>query len=86
MKKITTCATILTLSLSGAAFALSDAAAQIDANADGVLTIDELQAAYPDVTLEMFTAMDLNADGTLDTREVTAAEEAGMMPSSHSGG
>lgn len=51
-----------------------------DANGDGVLTIDEVQAAYPDITAESFSTMDLNADGALDEAEVQAAQEAGLMP------
>lgn len=64
----------------GPALALSGTAAAIDVNGDGVLTIDEVQAVYPDVTAEGFSAMDLNADGALDDSEVIAAEEAGVMP------
>ncbi|WP_298970479.1 hypothetical protein [uncultured Roseobacter sp.] len=51
-----------------------------DANGDGVLTIDEVQAVYPDITAESFTTMDLNADGALDEAEVQSAQEAGLMP------
>lgn len=56
------------------------AASEIDTNGDGVLTIDEVQAAFPEVTVDAFTAMDVNADGALDDDEVVAAQEAGMMP------
>lgn len=80
MKKITAYSAALALLLTGGALAMSDSAAQVDANGDGVLTIDEVQAVYPDVTAETFSAMDLNADGALDDSEVTAAEEAGVMP------
>lgn len=80
MTKTVTFVTILALTLSSAALALSEAAADIDTNGDGVLTIDELQAVHPEFTMEAFTAMDLNADGALDGDEVTAAEEAGLMP------
>ncbi len=58
------------------------AATEADANGDGVLTIDEVQAVYPEVTVEIFSAMDVNADGTLDDTEVVAAQEAGLMPPS----
>jgi hypothetical protein len=56
------------------------AATEADTNGDGVLTIDEVQALYPDITVEQFTAMHVNADGALDDDEVVAAQEAGMMP------
>jgi len=58
------------------------AATEADANGDGVLTIDEEQAVYPEITTEAFTAMDVNADGALDDDEVVAAQGAGMMPPS----
>lgn len=58
------------------------AATELDSNGDGVLTIDEVQAIYPDITAEGFSAMDVNADGALDDDEVVAAQQAGMMPAS----
>ena len=51
-----------------------------DANGDGVLTLDEVQAVFPEIKAEAFVAMDLNADGVLDGDEVAAAQEAGVMP------
>ncbi|MEL6466130.1 MAG: hypothetical protein AAGF36_10055 [Pseudomonadota bacterium] len=62
------------------ALAMGQGAAELDTNGDGVLTIDEVQASFPDVTSDAFTAMDLNADGALDADEVAAAQEAGLMP------
>lgn len=56
------------------------AATAADANGDGVLTLDEVQAVMPEVTAKAFSAMDLNADGALDAAEVEAAQEAGLMP------
>lgn len=70
------------LGLTIPALAMGAGAAERDANGDGLLTIEEVQAAYPEVTTESFTAMDTNADGALDAEEVAAAEEAGMMPTS----
>jgi len=52
---------------------------EIDANADGVLTLDELQTQFPDVTSDSFFAMDLNADGRLDADEARSAQEAGLL-------
>ena len=65
------------LLLTGAASAATSA----DANGDGVLTIDEVQAVMPEITAESFSAMDTNADGTLDAAEIEAAQSAGLMPS-----
>lgn len=69
-------ASVLAFALAGAASAATDA----DANGDGVLTIEEVQAVMPDVSAETFNAMDTNADGTLDAAEVEAAQSAGLMP------
>ncbi|MEP2533218.1 hypothetical protein [Shimia sp.] len=55
-------------------------AATLDANGDGVLTIEEVNAAFPEINAEAFSAMDVNADGVLDAEEVSAAEQAGLMP------
>jgi hypothetical protein len=76
----TTHAILASLCLTGAALAMSETSGTADTNGDGVLTIDEVQAVYPDVSAEGFSAMDLNSDGALDAEEVTAAEEAGLMP------
>ncbi|MEO9682649.1 MAG: hypothetical protein ABJR46_06870 [Tateyamaria sp.] len=62
------------------ALAMAQSATEMDANGDGVLTIDEVQATFPEVTSDMFAAMDLNADGALDGNEVAAAQEAGLLP------
>lgn len=67
---------VLAFVVAGAASAATDA----DANGDGVLTIEEVQAVMPDVSAETFNAMDTNADGTLDADEVQAAQTAGLMP------
>lgn len=72
--------TVITL-LTATAFAASAwAANEVDTNADGVLTIDEVQAAFPEITAETFSAMDANADGALDNDEIAAAQAAGVMP------
>ena len=60
-------------------FAMSAGASEVDANGDGLLTIDEVQAVYAEITSEDFSAMDANADGALDADEVAAAQDAGLM-------
>jgi len=67
------------------AYAMSAGAAEVDANGDGILSVAEVQAVYPDVTADQFSAMDLNADGALDDGEVIAAQEAGLMPTPSEG-
>ncbi|MCA0906713.1 hypothetical protein LCM27_09930 [Ruegeria marisrubri] len=54
-----------------------------DANGDGVLTIEEIQAVLPDVDADTFSAMDANGDGALDADEVAVAQEAGLLPPSN---
>ncbi|MEP5730250.1 MAG: hypothetical protein ABJL67_12880 [Sulfitobacter sp.] len=67
------------------AYAMGAGVAEVDANGDGILSVAEVQAVYPDVTPEQFSAMDLNADGALDDGEVQAAQEAGLMPAPSEG-
>jgi hypothetical protein len=61
------------------ALAMGASATEVDANGDGLLTIEEVQAVYPDVSAETFSAMDADADGALNDEEVKAAQDAGMM-------
>ena len=56
------------------------AATQFDSNGDGLVTLDEISAVYPEVTAEAFSAMDVNSDGALDADEVAAAQDAGILP------
>lgn len=80
MTYLTKFAVITSFVLAFPAYAMSQSASEIDANGDGVLTMDEVQAALPDITSETFAAMDQNADGALDEGEVSAAQGAGLMP------
>ena len=50
------------------------AATKIDTNGDGMVSFDEMKAAFPGVTEEKFKARDKNADGFLtdDERTITA--------------
>ena len=67
---------LITLGLTSAAWA----ATSIDSNGDGMVTLDEVQAVFPEITADSFSAMDVNSDGALDNDEVVAAQEAGLMP------
>jgi hypothetical protein len=80
MTNLTKIAVITSFAMAIPAYAMSQSASEMDANGDGVLTIDEVQAAFPDTTGEAFSTMDLNADGALDSSEVSAAQDAGLMP------
>jgi len=72
---------IATTALCLPAFAMGQSAAQVDANEDGVLSLEEVQAVFPDMTEDQFLTVDLNGDGMLEDAEVKAAQEAGLMPS-----
>jgi len=80
MNNLKTFAAIAATALCMPAFAMGQSAVSADANEDGVLTLAEVQAVYPDLTEETFTSADLNGDGVLEDSEVTAAQEAGLMP------
>ncbi|MGB3408486.1 MAG: EF-hand domain-containing protein [Jannaschia sp.] len=72
---LTTTAFALTLALP----ALAQMA--MDTDGDGNVTMEELQAAYPDATTDTFAAIDTDADGVLSEAEIAAAVEAGILPS-----
>ena len=71
------------LSAAAAVFALAAPAfAQdaMDTDGDGTVTMEELQAAYPEATSDNFLAMDTDGDGALSAEELQAARDAGMLP------
>ena len=76
--KTTLMSAVAVIALTASAWAQSD----LDTNGDGMLTLDEVQAAYPEITAEDFSAMDTDSDGALSAEEVTAATEAGQLPAS----
>ena len=65
--------------LATSAFAQSGIA-DIDANGDGLLTLDEIQAIYPEIGADQFSQIDSNGDGAIDAVEMSAAQEAGLLP------
>ena len=50
-----------------------------DANGDGVYSMEELVATYPNLTEDVFGTIDGNGDGAIDPEELAAAEEAGVL-------
>ncbi|WP_321449108.1 EF-hand domain-containing protein [uncultured Cohaesibacter sp.] len=75
------------LILTGALAALSvPAVAQditiMDANSDGVVTLEEFSAAYPALenVEQVFTAADTDTDGVLSQEELIAAYEGHLIP------
>jgi len=73
-RKIITAAAILVTA--AAAFAM----AGLDTDSDNMLTIEELQAAYPTLTDAQFTDADIDADGMINEDELIAARAAGIIP------
>ena len=66
--------------LANSAIAMGESVIEVDANGDGLLTVDEVQAVYPDITAEVFAEIDTNNDGALDDSEMVTAQEKGLIP------
>lgn len=74
---------LLMATVTGLGFAAAQAQTALpeiaDADASGAWSLSELQTVWPDMTDEAFTAVDTNADGAVDTDELTAAIDAGTV-------
>lgn len=73
-------ATGFTLTLALPAMAQENDFETLDANGDGFVTMAELQAVMPEVSVDAFMEADTNADGALSKEEFTAAQEEGILP------
>ncbi|MFZ5961701.1 hypothetical protein ACOXXX_02005 [Thalassococcus sp. BH17M4-6] len=74
---------LLSLTLATApALAFAASHAEMDTSGDGMLSVEEVQAALPEVSTDMFMEMDTDGDGLLSEEEVAAATDAGMLPMS----
>ncbi len=51
-----------------------------DTDGNGLYSMEELILAFPDLTPEVFTAADSDADGALSVDELKAAQTAGTIP------
>ncbi len=71
-----------TLILPAAAFAADYHAA--DNNGDGMLSLEEIQAILPEVTTDMFIAVDVDGDGLVNPDELAVAQTEGLMPAADS--
>lgn len=71
--------TLLLAGLIGLGAATSALAEAQDIDGDGVYSMEELMAAYPSLTDEVFTTIDSNGDGAVDDAELTAAVDAGVL-------
>ena len=54
--------------------------APYDADGDGLVSLAELQVAMPEMSEEIFIAMDRDGRGALDAEEVAGAVEMGLLP------
>ncbi len=68
--------TIACAALTGAAWAQTMVE---DADGDGVYSMAELQAVYPDMTEEVMVQIDVNEDGAVDEDELAAAIAVGLL-------
>lgn len=68
----------------GTGFALLAGAANAqtvsDTDGNGTFSIEEMKAAYPDMTPTLFADIDVNGDGQVDADELQAAKETGKLP------
>ena len=54
--------------------------ADIDVNGDGLMSPDEVQAVYPEISAEVFSQVDANNDGGIDEAEMLSGQEQGLLP------
>lgn len=75
-KTIFAIASVIGLSISGAALAQDLDFATLDADVSGGVSLEELQVALPDLTEEEFASYDLDASGELSEDELAAVADA----------
>ena len=73
--------TLIALAVTFAAtgFAASAQTAVSDTDGNGVYSIEELTAAYPDMNAGIFGQMDVDGSGAVDADELQAAREGGLI-------
>jgi Ca2+-binding EF-hand superfamily protein len=71
-KTIIAIASVIGLSMSGAALAQDLDFAALDADVSGGVSLSELQVALPDITEEEFASYDLDGSGELSEEELAA--------------
>jgi hypothetical protein len=77
MKKIVLTLGVVSALAAAQAFAET---AITDTDGSGTYSMEELKAAFPDLTEEAFGEADANSDGQVDADELQAAQEAEIIP------
>jgi hypothetical protein len=77
MKTTRLTALVLALGLAGGAALAQTVVTDTDGN--GTYSIEELKAAYPDLTDAQFKALDVDGNGQIDADELQAGREAGTI-------
>jgi len=71
---------VLFLAAAMAVTAVQASAATVeDADGNGTYSMDELMAAYPDMTDETFAAVDADGSGDVSEDELAAAVDTGVL-------
>jgi hypothetical protein len=78
MTKITLTAAALAAFVAGP-LAAQGMAEVADTDGNGTYSMEELKAAYPDLTEEVFIQIDTSGDGEVDDAELEAARDAGLL-------
>lgn len=78
LRKLTVLIASGVIASAGAAYAASFV--DLDADGDGVITQEELAAAYPEMGEDAMAAVDANGDGQISEDEHAAAVDAGLLP------
>lgn len=52
-----------------------------DTDGDGVYSMEEMRAGYPDVSDDVLVQIDVNEDGAIDEEELAAAIAVGLLDS-----
>ncbi|MEL6608411.1 MAG: hypothetical protein AAFO58_09705 [Pseudomonadota bacterium] len=66
--------------IAGTALAMTDIDPAVDTNEDGFYSWEEMSAAYPDLTEDTFSVIDVTEDGLVDADELARATEAALLP------
>lgn len=75
-KTVFTLAALIGLSATGGALAQDLDFATLDADANGEISMEELQVAIPDLTEESFAMLDIDASGAVSEEEFAALTPA----------